>query len=151
MPWWNQIWKFSTSQVPRSGLIESRVIIKPTLNTHTQIKNWFGKRWLMFFGRSKKFMIANQSKWLPIFKIGILQRKARCAYKHPKMLLVGSIGDGVCVSCFLHLPNPPTGIVPGHHLGIPTPWLSTDMSSPFIKGVCSVFAQKQTYLGRPPP
>ena len=138
----------------------------------------------------KKIMIANQSKWLPIFKRGILQRKARCAYKHPidfltdlfllhilsrvvsvshgltppqhmhcyyyfltlvLLLLVGSIGDGVCVSCFLHLPNPPTGIVPGHHLGIPTPWLSTDMSSPFIKGVCSVFAQKQTYLGRPPP
>ena len=109
MPWWNQIWKFSTSQVPRSGLIESRVIIKPTLNTHTQIKNWFGKRWLMFFGRSIKFMIANQSKWLPIFKIGILQRKARCAYKHPKtdyiykflnrsLSVAHIVQGGVCVS-----------------------------------------------------
>ena len=85
------------------------MIIKPTLNTHTQIKNWFGKRWLMFFGRSKKIMIANQSKWLPIFKIGILQRKARCAYKHPKtdyiykflnrsLSVAHIVQGGVCVS-----------------------------------------------------
>ena len=54
-------------------------------------------------------MIANQSKWLPIFKRGILQRMARCAYKHPKtdyiykflnrsLSVAHIVQGGVCVS-----------------------------------------------------